>query len=153
MLLKEILKVCPKPVLELMKSLMKSIDPDTTQMRYMEIGPILWWLNHIMDCPLLADLVFGGPRWSHYSLSGIGIKVTSLPVNSRIRRGLQFMELQCRMSLLTPFELDNERSYVQCKYYLRDAWSGLADPNKAGGVLVRIQSKVINFVGVTPCFR
>ena len=46
------------------------------------------------------------------------------------------MELKCRMSLLTPFELDNERSYIQCKYYLRDAWSSLTGPDKAGGMLV-----------------
>ena len=137
-LLEEVVRVCPQPVKELMTGLVSTLDCDLTQIRYMEIGPVKWWLQNIWRCPKLAKLLIGESLESPFVVSGISARLINLPIYSRLsdHHGLRFMELQVQMSLLTEHLLSQDQSTIHCKYYLRDSWSESASTTNAGGMLV-----------------
>ena len=137
-LLEEILTVCPMPVIDLMTHLIESLRPDQTQTRFMEIGPLKWWLKNVTNCPIIAKLFLGSEKSTHYCLSAVSIRVTNFPIFSKTseRRGLRFLELKYHMSVVTQYSLTSPVSYVQCKHYSRDAWSERDDGSRMGGLLV-----------------
>ena len=139
-LLDEVMKICPSPVLELMKGLTGTLDPDLTQVRYMKIGPVKWWLQNFWRCPSLSKLLKGNHHQTDYMMSGVSIQITNLPIFSQLsnKTGLRFLELQFQMSLLTDYMLAKDQNTVHCKYYLRDSWTANMNMENAGGTLVSI---------------
>ena len=137
-ILEEVLSVCPSAVIELMKHLMDTMNPDHTQTRYVELGPLKWWLKNILRCPILSSMFMGGSLSSHYTLSGVSMRITSLPIYSKTtgNRGLRFLEIRCHMSLITPYLLCISSTNLECKHYSRN--SGIVENGceTSGGVLV-----------------
>ena len=129
---------CPSPMIELMGDLVSTLDPDRTQTRYMEIGPVSWWLRNIFSCPTMAHLTLGGKASTDYALRNIAVRVTNLPIYSKStnRRGLKFIEMKMRMSILTPQLLRLEPAYAQCRYRARNSWSEGSSGSTHQGVLV-----------------
>ena len=137
-LLDEVVQISPPPVVDLMTGLVGTLDPELTQVRYLEIGPVKWWLQNVWRCPKIAKLLKGNRLYSDYELSGVSIQLTNLPIYSQMtdRSGLRFLELRLQMSLLTDHMLSQGEELVHCKYYLRDAWGDKEGIENAGGMLV-----------------
>ena len=141
--LEEVLAICPPAVLELMQHLMESMTPDHTQTRYIEIGPMKWWLKNILRCPILSSLFLGGRLSSHYALSGVSMRITSLPIYSKTTgtQGLRFLELRCHLSLITPYSMCTSGAYLECKHYSRNSGVIEAEHENSGGTLVSFQKR------------
>ena len=124
-LLNEVLTVCPGPVRELMKHLTASLSPGRTQTRYMEIGPMKWWVKNMNRCPIVYDLLFNSPIHTYYALSAVSLRVTHMPIYSKAtnRHNLRFMELRYQLNLITTHVLTNQVPYMQCKHFSKDSWA------------------------------
>ena len=124
-MLEEVIDICPPAVIDLITHLMKTLRPGKAQTRYIELGPIKWWLKNIWRCPLLLHLLMGNREMSHYVLTGASLRVTNLPIFSRAtkKNGLRFVEVQWHLSLLTIFSMLPSGSAACCKHYSRDSWT------------------------------
>ena len=139
-LLNEILSKLPLPLMQLLYQLASSLDPESTQTRFVEIGPIHWWKDNLMRMPMLSELLLGGKRVSFYFLSTVTIRLTNIPIFSRAsnRCGLIFVELKMHLSLPTPRLLKDRDAYIQCKHFSRNEWTGIPGKDTEGGSLVRL---------------
>ena len=138
-LLEEIVSACPDPVVDLMEQLVENLNPELTQTRYFEIGPVKWWLTNLMKCPTIAHMMLGSRLSTHYVLRSISARVTNLPIFSKStnRRGLKFVEIRLNLSMLTPQLMMSEPAYIHCRYRARDFWNGADGNEDVRGVLVR----------------
>ena len=127
----------PSQVLDLMGLLSDTIDPTQTQSRMWEIRPAKWWMDNIMRLPIFSKLLFCGRVSSHYMLTSVVIRLTNLPVTSRRSRmpGMQFIEINYRLSLLTEHCLSSRDSYLQCRHFSQNSWYGDTSRNVSGALV------------------
>lgn len=138
LLLEEILAACPGPILELLGKLVGSLDSETTQTRFVEIGPLGWWLKNIFNCPTMAHILWGDKKTTMYMLRNVSVRVTSFPDYARTDEQLclKFVELKFLMALVTPDLLNLEPAYSQCRFRSRGAWDEEEGEYNEQGVLV-----------------
>ena len=139
-LLRELFDVIPIPIASLIHQLASTLIPEKTRTRYIEIGPIQWWLKNLPRCPFLHKLLRGGRLASIYHLSTITLRLTNLPIQNRLtgRSGLLFVDFKCHLSILTPHLLTEHDSSIYCRHYSKNEWSDAIKDHFESGTLVSI---------------
>ena len=138
----------PVPIASLIHQLASTLNPEKTRTRYIEIGPIQWWLKNLPRCHHLHRLLRGGRAASIYHLSTVTLRLTNLPIQNRLtgRSGLLFVDYQCHLSILTPHLLAEHKATVYCRHFTKNEWSdAIRDHFESGTLVSTFQTSMILF--------
>ena len=135
-LLEEFLLAMPLPILDVIKHLVGTLDPDKTQTRLFEVGPKKWWLENLQRLPKVYEVMHGGARGSYYQIGTVTCRVTNMPIYSPAldKQGLKFVELDYQLYIITEHDLMKRDSYIHCRHFAQDSW--LDSSQNLSGVLV-----------------